>query len=121
MNFLKKISIKNKIIVIILFITFFIVSIGFTFDIISNVKTFKKEMADNLLMHAKLIAEYSVTTLLFDDKEGAMDILHKLDKNPSIVCGLLYNSEGDLYAKYFKNKNFIISYTLQTNCVFPGC
>ncbi len=126
MNFLKKISIKNKIIIIILFIAVFIVCIGFTVDIVNSLKTFKKEMTDNLSMHAKLIAEYSVTALIFDDKEGAMDILHKLDKIPSIVCGLLYTDKGDLYAEYTKNQDFDVSYTYRKgpeayfykNCIY---
>lgn len=93
-------SIKNKLVVIILTVAFIATGLGFTFVIISDIRTFRDNMVDNTVMNARLIGEYAVTPLVFDDREGAQEILNKLGALPDMMNGYVYDNDGGLFASY---------------------
>ena len=111
----QNISIKNKLVGIILIVSFFAIVSGFTFVVINDIKTFKKNMMDNTIINAKLIGEYSVTPLAFDDKTGANEILKKLHAIPYIVNGYVYDKKGVLFAAFNKTGNMVTPPTLREN------
>jgi signal transduction histidine kinase/CheY-like chemotaxis protein len=100
MKFLNRLSIRKKIISIILAVTIISIITGFTIEIFSNIKTARTELKDNISLDTKLIADYLIPTFLFDDKSGANDILQKLENIPSIIYGAAFNPAGTIYAKY---------------------
>ncbi|MFC2151352.1 CHASE sensor domain-containing protein, partial [Bacteroidota bacterium] len=100
MRFFQNISIKNKIISIVLIVSTLTMVIGFTIVGISDVKNLKREMLLNNLMNTKLIGEYSIAPLTFDDNIGAENILSKLSTNPSVKSAALYDRNGILFASY---------------------
>jgi signal transduction histidine kinase/ActR/RegA family two-component response regulator len=100
MKFFQNISIKNKIISIILFVSTVTMLIGFTIVGISDIKSLRKEMHLNALMNTKLIGEYSIAPLTFDDNIGAENILSKLSTMPGVVSGIIYDRNGILFASY---------------------
>lgn len=100
MGFFQNISIKNKIIGIILFVSSLTMLIGFTIVGISDVKSLKNEMLNNALMNTKLIGEYSIAPLTFDDNAGAENILSKLSTLPGVTKGALYDRNGILFTSY---------------------
>ncbi len=104
---LDNISIKNKLIGIIMIVSFFAIVSGFTFVIITDIKAFKKNMVDNTIVNAELIGEYSVSPLAFDDKTGAEEILKKLQTIPYITNGYIYDNRGILFAAYNRTGNMI--------------
>jgi methyl-accepting chemotaxis protein len=93
-------SIKNKLIAIILGVTLLTLGLGFVIIILININTFKKDMVNNSIMNAKVIGEYCVTPLIFDDNSGAEEVLLKLKNIPSIVEGCVYDNEGNLFASF---------------------
>ena len=109
MRLLRNISIKNKIISIILIVSALTMLIGFTIVGISDIKSLQKEMLLNSLMNTKLIGQYSVAPLTFDDNEGAENILSKLSTNPSIKSAALYDRNGILFASYKKSNDIFIT------------
>ncbi|MCD4791496.1 MAG: PAS domain S-box protein [Bacteroidales bacterium] len=100
MKSFSNISIKNKLIAIILGVTLLTLGLGFAFFISININTFKKDMVNNSIMNAKVIGEYCVTPLIFDDNSGAEEVLLKLKNIPSIVKGCVYDNEGNLFASF---------------------
>jgi len=100
MTFFQNISIKNKIISTILFVSTITMIIGFTIVGISDIKSLRKEMHLNALMNTKLIGEYCVAPLTFDDNAGAETILSKLSTIPGVVSGIIYDRNGILFASY---------------------
>ncbi len=103
MNFFYKISIKNKLIGIILSVTLSSLALGFTVVIINDTATFKKDMMNNIVMEARLVSEYCISALAFQDREGAADILKKLKSNPKIIYGFLYDKNEKLFASYSRS------------------
>jgi PAS domain S-box-containing protein len=93
-------SIKNKLVVIILTVAFIATGLGFTFVIISDIRTFRENMVDNAVINARLIGEYAVTPLVFNDQKGAEEILKKLSALPDMMNGYVYDNDGNLFAFY---------------------
>jgi len=97
-NSLKNLSIKNKLILIILGIFLFSTGIAFSIVIINEVYKIKREMVNIANVNARLIGEYCVTPLTFNDKSGANEILQKMHLIPSILKVVLFNENGEVFA-----------------------
>lgn len=96
-------SIKSKLIFIILIITVPSIIIGFTIAIAYTLDTQKKEMIYHANVNAKLIGEYCVTPLAFQDSTGAERVLNRLESVPNIVCGLLFDEKNAVFAQYHQS------------------
>ncbi len=103
MRFLRYSSIRQKIIVIILAVTMISLVIGFSFEGYSNNQRLRKDLINNISLDAKLIADYAVPTILFDDENGARSILDKLNNIPSVLHGDILNEKGKIFAEYYKD------------------
>lgn len=93
-------SIKGKLISIIMLISFVTVSAGYTFAIINDIVIFRNNLKNNVIMNAKLTGEYCITPLAFSDQTGATEILKKLETIPYITNGYVYDTAGELFASY---------------------
>jgi signal transduction histidine kinase len=100
MRRLKGLSIRQKIIFIILAVTIISIVTGLTIEIFSNRNTSRKELTENITLDAKLIADYLLPTFLFDDPAGSKLILQKLANIPTVIYGAAYENSGSLYAEY---------------------
>ncbi|MEA3317044.1 MAG: ATP-binding protein [Bacteroidota bacterium] len=109
MDLIKNISIKNKILAIILLVVILTISIGFFIVSINEIKSYKKDLLATTKMNTKLIGEYCVPALLFDDNDGAKNILSKLKNIPYVESGALYKKNGVLFSSYKKKDNIFIS------------
>ena len=101
---LKNLSIRNKFILIILLVTLIATISAFTFIIFYQYYSFKEDLKDNTYLNAKLIGEYCVPTLLFHDDNGAKDILSKIETIPYLTKSIVYDTTGEKFAFYSKNK-----------------
>ncbi len=108
MKVIHNISIKNKLISVILLVSTVTMIVGFTIVGISDIKNLKQEMLLNALMNTKLIGEYSIAPLTFDDNTGAENILSKLSTIPGVISGALYDRNGELFASYKKSEGTLI-------------
>ena len=97
---LEHLSIKNKLIGIILLSTLFSLGVGFTLVMINDIKTFRKEAVDNATVIARVIADYSVVDLAFRDKEASTQTLSKLQAVAGIESACVYDAEGKVFAVY---------------------
>lgn len=97
---LKNISIKNKIIGIALFVSMIAIIIGFVFILFFNVENLRNETLNNGVMNSRLIGEYCIGPLTFDDVQAADTILAKLRTIPQVESGSLYDRNGILFATY---------------------
>jgi methyl-accepting chemotaxis protein len=102
MSLVSKLFIRQKIIFIILAVTITSVLGGLAIEIYSNILNLRQELIRNISLDAKLISDYSVTTLLFDDKNEANRILQKLSNFPSVLHGEIKGADGKIFAEYFK-------------------
>jgi len=105
----KNLSIRGKLIGMILLVTILALGSGFAINIIHTIKAFKKDMVDHTIATAQVIGDYCSGPLLFNDNEGAEKILAKLTAVPSIVNAIVYDTNNDLFAKLHDIDDKIIS------------
>ncbi|MEE4198633.1 MAG: response regulator [Bacteroidales bacterium] len=108
MNFFQNISIKNKIIGIILLTSSVTLIIGFTIIGINDINSLKKNLLANAILNTQLVGDYSVASLTFDDNEGAEEILAKLESLPDFISGAIYDRNGILFASYKRTNDIFI-------------
>ncbi|MDX9695892.1 MAG: histidine kinase dimerization/phospho-acceptor domain-containing protein, partial [Bacteroidales bacterium] len=108
MSLFKNISIKTKLISIILLVSITTLVIGVSIISINNIASFKNDLLNNSLMNTRLIGEYCIAPLTFDDNAGVESILSKLETLPYIESGAVYDRNDILFASYKKNKDDFI-------------
>jgi two-component system NtrC family sensor kinase len=109
MSLFYNLSIRNKLIGIILFVTIIAMGIGFTLVIVSDIKSFKEDMKSQTIVTAQVIGEYCVSPLVFDDSAGAEQILAKLADVPSIVKARVYDNNLELFAAFISSEESVMT------------
>lgn len=102
MKIIKNLSIRLKLIFIVILVSVSILLLGNSISLIRYISELRKELYSNLELEAKLVSDYSVPALLFDDRTGARIILEKLQNIPFIVYGSIYNSDDSLFAEFLR-------------------
>jgi signal transduction histidine kinase len=102
MKALDNLTIKRKLMAIILSISLLALGCGFAVVIIIDVRDFKQDMTQNTIVNARLVGEYCVSPLVFEDRVGAENVLKRLQAIPSIVGGRLLDGERKVFAAYGK-------------------
>lgn len=97
---LKNLSIKNKIIVIVLFVVCTAILVGFTFIATLEISKLKKDTQSNLELNTKLIGDYCVVPLFFGDNRQANEALLRLKMVESVEEGCLFDEHGKIFATY---------------------
>ena len=108
MRFFQNISIKNKIVGIILLTSSVTLIVGFTIIGINDINSLKKNLLANAILNTQLVGDYSVASLTFDDNKGAEEILSKLESLPDFMSGAIYDRNGLLFASYKKTNEIFI-------------
>jgi hypothetical protein len=102
MRLLNKISIRNKLISIILLVSTFSLLVGFTVVILNDIKTFKSDLAQSMVTTTRIIGDYSVTDLAFKDKEASQKTLAELAGIASVEAAYLFDIDGKLFSYYVR-------------------
>ena len=100
MKIFSRLTIKTKLVAIILAITTSIVFIGFTAVIIFDVNSSKRDIVNSSVIHARLVGENAVGPLVFSDEEGGNELLSSLSAVPSIENAKIYTEDDRLFAQY---------------------
>jgi PAS domain S-box-containing protein len=100
LKFIKDLSIGNKIVAIVLFVSVTVISAGFGFIATWDINRLKNEIQSKLILDAKLIGDYCVVPLTFEDKRQAREALSRLKLVESVDEGFLFDGAGSLFAVY---------------------
>ena len=98
MKTFQDLSIRGKLIALMLAVTIIALGCGFTLVIIADITSFKRDMVDRTTATARGIGDYCVTPRAFGDNEGAASMLTKLNAIPSITNAAVYDADGALFA-----------------------
>lgn len=99
MKFFKDMTIKRKLVVIITSITIISLLFGFGYIFIDDINSFKRDLVNSSITNAKLIGEYSVVPLVFEDKIQAGKNLSILEKISNITEAYIYK-DGKEFVSY---------------------
>lgn len=107
MSLIKNLSIKHKLIVIVLWVTIPSIVLGFTVIIVYDIIQLRQDLVNNTILHADLVGEVCVAPISFNDMNGVKEIVAKIGTIPYIENGYVYGENGELYAKFNKKGNQI--------------
>jgi len=62
--------------------------------------TFRSATVTNLATLGRIIANNSTASLAFDNRDDAQQVLAALRSEPHVVAASLYDSHGELFARY---------------------
>lgn len=100
MKFIRNLSIRNKLIIIILAIVLSSISILFLTFIFNDIQFFKNEMVSVSRMTAKIVGIDCVPALTFNDVKGGTGILKKLKEIPTVDYACVYDNEHNIFASF---------------------
>ncbi len=106
-NVLKKLSIRNKLIVLIMAITTTIMAIATCLLILSELAVFRKEMMKDLSIIARITGNNNIASLTFNDASFARETLAALRVEPNLIYARIYDRNGVFFAGYARMTNEI--------------
>jgi two-component system, sensor histidine kinase len=99
MNWLRDISIKQKLIAITMFTSTMAVLLTCAVLVTVEVIAFRQAAMNDLNAQAKIISEISSAALSFNDPDAARDTLAELKREPQITAASIYRN-GEIFATY---------------------
>lgn len=99
-EFMRRWSIKRKLIAIILVLTLFGLTIVFVGMTINNRAMFERRLANDIKVLADIIGDNTSAALAFNDVSAANEILSALRAKPRITHAIVYNASGQRFAAY---------------------
>lgn len=95
-NYLENLSIKNKMLAIILLVSLLTLGVGFSYITINYIGNYKAEIINITTVNARLVSEYCVAPLSFYDNDGTKEILKKAKSMQSIVTVAVFDNQYKL-------------------------
>jgi len=100
MNYFRNLSIKYKIILIILFVTVLTLVMGFSLVVLRDIKTFRQNLLDSTLLNAKLTGANCIPPLVFQDQSGAEEVLSTLQSLDNLLYAGVWDATGKQFASF---------------------
>ena len=97
-------SIRSQLSITFIIISSFIIFVVTYFNFSSSVEQKKDSFLQNSLVQANLLAEFSVTPLIFDDAEGAEETLNRVKKDDNILRVVIFDNKRNIFAQYNPSK-----------------
>lgn len=99
-NPFKRLSIKGKLILLVLAVLVTVMVVVFSLVITWGVNDYKRDLESSTRLYARVIGEYCIAPLAFGDEKGARDMLTKIRALPDLTAALLYDPLDTLVAEY---------------------
>lgn len=99
---LRRLSIQNKLLVINLAVTTTALLFAVVMVVLGEYIEERDFMMESLQVQAKMVSENTTAALIFNDKNGAENVLKAFAASPDVHAALIYNSEDVVLASYIK-------------------
>ncbi len=103
----RSISIKTKLIMIIVGVSFVIAIAGFLVVFLNHISNLKDDLKNNTVLNAELVGQYCVVPLTFEYIEEANEVLNKLSAIPYIISACVYDENGKIFSTYGKEEGHL--------------
>ncbi|MHA1305567.1 MAG: CHASE sensor domain-containing protein, partial [Candidatus Heimdallarchaeaceae archaeon] len=107
MKRIDSLSIKYKLVVLILSVTIISLLIGSSLIVINSIRQFKRDLISETQLYADFIGESFISPLLFNDVPGGQRILSKLRTIYWIEDAIIYDSNGKKFVNYSRSHSEI--------------
>ncbi|MEI6207442.1 MAG: EAL domain-containing protein [Desulfuromonadales bacterium] len=102
-RFIRSLTLKNKLMALILFtssVTLMVATFAF---IASEISTIRREQYENLSSLADIIGTNTSVALTFDDPQAAMDTMESLKVRSDMLAAYVFTSDDRLFVRYIAN------------------
>jgi PAS domain S-box-containing protein len=96
----KHISIRHKLVFVILLTTASALLLMNAALILYDISKTKRSLLNSLIVQAKITGSNSTAALAFNDKTAAEEILSSLQASPNITHAIIYAQDGSVFARY---------------------
>ncbi|GJL77927.1 MAG: hypothetical protein NPINA01_09160 [Nitrospinaceae bacterium] len=119
MKLVKNLTIRNKIILMVLAATFPALLLSSGVFLYNDLKLLKEEIIRNLTVLGKVVADNSRSALVFDDEVMASKTLSSFKTDHQIVSAAIFDSKDNIFARYIPDEwpQFEFPTTLETGQV----
>jgi len=100
MRFLRDLSLKRKLTVIIMLTSSVALLLACAAFVIYEMVEFRKDMVQDLIVKAEVVGSQSTAALTFKDQKAAAEILNKLAAERHVVAACIYSLDRKVFAKY---------------------
>ena len=107
-------SIRKKLIAVIVLISTTILIISSAIIVSNEIMTSKKELIERSMVEARFIGEYCIVYLSFNDSAGAANILKNVESIPTILAVRVYDEKNKLFSEFKKPGQEINAIELKT-------
>ncbi len=97
------VTVRSKLIAMIFMVALFTIVPTYILSGWLQYEGLKKALAQNTLIKAKLVGEYCISPLIFEDRSGATEILKKMVYVPFIRSAILYDKYGNYFSFFNRN------------------
>jgi len=101
-NFIYNLSIKKKLISIILATTIVILLISASILVVNEIFSVKRNLSLDLLTLADIMGINASVGLVFDNSQAAEDNLSSLKAKSNIIVAHIFDIDGDIFASYYR-------------------
>jgi len=107
MKLFRDLSIRRKILILVLIISVATLSLGMFIENYYDTKRQQEAIINKTLFDALLISQYCGMPMEFENQEAAFSVLEKLEALPEIHNGLLFDVNDTLFAYYHKAETIV--------------
>ncbi|HED15662.1 MAG TPA: HAMP domain-containing protein [Gammaproteobacteria bacterium] len=100
MKVFQDLSIKHKLIVIVVSVSLLSVLTLLTYTTFYEIKRIRAELSSNSLQIAETVGSYAIPDLTFGDRNAAIKTLNTLRGLPNLISAALFNKNRELFARY---------------------
>ncbi|KAA3617950.1 MAG: PAS domain S-box protein [Calditrichaeota bacterium] len=104
MRYLSNLSIKNKLLLIILSIVLSSVILLAILFILQDIREFRRELINVSRVTARVVADNIAPAILFRDEKGAQNILQSFENFPSVEYACIHDTSDHHFAAYGSDK-----------------
>jgi PAS domain S-box-containing protein len=101
-HYIKKLQIRDKLIMLNLLITGIIFLLAAIVLFITEYASYKDLLLHDLTAQVKILAINSTASLTFNDQKAAGETLVALKASPNIECAIIYDRDGSVFAEYWR-------------------
>ncbi|HET9765439.1 MAG TPA: response regulator [Thermoanaerobaculia bacterium] len=97
---LKHLSIRQKLLGLVALVTTAALLGAFSFHTLHDVESHRRELIETSILVARVVGDYTVPDLAFDDTQAAANSLGKLAAMPAVRSALLFDARGRLFTAW---------------------
>jgi len=101
----RQLSIKNKFIIINISVVIITLVFAATLAVVGEFRNQHDLFLESIQVQAKIVANNTTATLVFNDKKGAEQILNAFTASLDIYSAVIYNDSGNVFARYMNQSN----------------